>query len=139
MMRAPLIAMLASLVPALTAAAPFQTPDAVLASAPANDWQSLDPADTLYMDLPAGRVVILLAPGFAPKTIATIKALIREKYFDDASLLRSQDNYVVQWSQENKERKAAKAKLKGFVEFDRPASSSLVRLPDHDTYAGQTG
>jgi peptidylprolyl isomerase len=139
MMRAPLIAILASLVPALAAAAPFPTPDAILAGAPASDWQALDPADTLYMDLPAGRVVILLAPGFAPKTIANIKTLTREKYFDDAALLRSQDNYVVQWSQENKERKAAKASLKGFVEFDRPASSSLARLPDHDTYAAQAG
>jgi len=112
---------------------------AEMAGAPASDWQAMDPADTLYMDMPTGRVVILLAPGFAPRTIANIKALAREKYFDDASLLRSQDNYVVQWSQENKERKAAKAALKGFVEFDRPASSSLVRLPDHDTYAAQTG
>ncbi len=138
-MRASLIATLAFLVPALAAAAPFQTPEAVLAGAPAGDWQALDPANTLYMDLPAGRVVILLAPGFAPRTIANIKALTREKYFDNASLLRSQDNYVVQWSQENKIRKAAKAKLKGFVEFDRRASSSLVRLPDRDTYAPQTG
>src|SRR6478735_7595522 len=134
MKRALPIAILASLVPALAAAAPFPSPDAVLAGAPASDWQAMDPADTLYMDMPTGRVVILLAPGFAPRTIANIKALAREKYFDDASLLRSQDNYVVQWSQENKERKAAKAALKGFVEFDRPASSSLVHLPDHDTY-----
>ena len=56
-----------------------------------------------------------------------------------ASLLRSQDNYVVQWSQENKTRKAAKAKLKGYAEFERPASAALIRLPDHDTYAPQTG
>lgn len=139
MKRALPIAILASLVPAFAAAAPFQTPEAVLKAAPAGDWQAMNPADTLYMDLPAGRVVILLAPGFAPKTIANIKTLTKEKYFDDASLLRSQDNYVVQWSQENKARKAAKAGLKGFVEFDRPASPSLVRLPDHDTYAPQTG
>ena len=139
MKRALPIAILASLVPAIATAAPFQTPEAVLAAAPASDWQAMDPVDTLYMDLAAGRVVILLAPGFAPKTIANIKALAREKYFDDASLLRSQDNYVVQWSQEDKARKTAKASLKGFVEFDRPAASSLVRLPDHDTYAAQTG
>lgn len=139
MKRALPIAILASLAPAFAAAAPFQTPEAILKAAPASDWQAMDPANTLYMDLPAGRVVILLAPGFAPKTIANIKTLTKEKYFDDASLLRSQDNYVVQWSQEDKARKAAKASLKGFVEFDRPASASLVRLPDHDTYAPQTG
>src|SRR5664279_789792 len=95
--RTLLAALLMSLTPVIAAAAPYQTPDAVLAAAPAGDWQALDPADTLYMDLPAGRVVILLAPGFAPKTIANIKNLVHEKYFDDSSLLRSQDNYVVQW------------------------------------------
>ena len=134
-----LAASVMSLVSLVGAAAPFQTPDAVLAAAPATDWQSLDPADTLYMDLPTGRVVILLAPGFAPKTIANIKSLVAEKYFDDSSLLRSQDNYVVQWSQEKTAEKKAKAGLKGYVEFERPAVPSLTRLPDHDTYASQTG
>lgn len=137
--RTLLAALLVSQAPAIAAAAPFATPDGVLAAAPAGDWQALDPADTLYMDLPAGRVVILLAPGFAPKTIANIKSLVREKYFDDSSLLRSQDNYVVQWSQEKPAEKKAKATLKGTAEFERPAASSLTRLPDHDTYAPQTG
>ena len=131
------IALLAPLL--LGGAAAFPTPDSILASAPASDWQMLDPADTLYMDIPGGRVVILLAPGFAPKTVANIRALAHEKYFDDSAIVRSQDNYVVQWSQENKEKKAAKAKLKGFAEFERPLSASMVRLPDHDTYAPQTG
>jgi peptidylprolyl isomerase len=134
-----LAALLVSLTPVIAAAAHFATPDAVLAAAPAGDWQPLDPADTLYMDLPAGRVVILLAPGFAPKTVANIKSLVREKYFDNSSLLRSQDNYVVQWSQENPVEKKAKAALKGTTEFERPVASSLTRLPDRDTYAPQIG
>ena len=136
-MRRLALALLAPLL--LGGAAAFPTPDSILASAPAGDWQTLDPADTLYMDIPGGRVVILLAPSFAPKTAANIKALAREKYFDDSAIVRSQDNYVVQWSQENKEKKAAKAKLKGFAEFDRPISASFVSLPDRDTYAPQTG
>ena len=48
-------------------------PGKILASAPAGDWQTLDPADTLYMDVAGGRVVIFLASGFAPKTMANIK------------------------------------------------------------------
>jgi peptidylprolyl isomerase len=137
--RALLAAMLVSLTPMIAAAAPFPTPDAALAAAPAADWRALDPAETLYMDLPAGRVVILLAPGFAPKTIANIKNLVADKYYDDSSLLRSQDNYVVQWSQEKVAEKKAKASLKGYAEFERPVASSLTRLPDHDTYARETG
>jgi len=134
-----LATLLVSLTLVVAAAAPALTPDAVLAAAPAGDWQALDPADTLYMDLPAGRVVILLAPGFAPRTIANIKKLVHEKYFDDSALLRSQDNYVVQWSQEKVAEKKAEATLKGYVEFERPVSSSLTRLPDRDTYARETG
>src|SRR6185437_1082938 len=91
------------------------------------------------MDLPSGRVVILLAPDFAPKTVANIRQLAASRYFDNSSIVRSQDNYVVQWSQEDKAEKAANAKLKGYAEFERPVSSSLVRLPDHDTYAPITG
>jgi len=40
---------------------------------------------------------------------------------------------------EDKAKKEAKAKLKGFVEFEKPASASMTRLPDHDTYAPETG
>jgi len=91
------------------------------------------------MDLPKGRVVILLAPGFAAKTVANIKQLVAARYFDNAAIVRSQDNYVVQWSQPDKIKQAAEAKLKGYAEFERPASPGLVRLPDHDTYAPITG
>jgi peptidylprolyl isomerase len=139
MRRLPWLAALAVLAPGLAGAAAPRTPEQILAAAPAADWRVLDPAQTLYMDLPKGRVVILLAPGFAPKTVANIKALVREKYFDASAIVRSQDNYVVQWSQEDKAKKASQAKLKGFVEFERPASASLVRLPDRDTYAPITG
>lgn len=120
------------------------SPDDVLVKAPAAAWAALDPDQTLYMDLPAGRVVILLAPGFAPKTVANIKQLAAGRYFDDSAIVRSQDNYVVQWSQPDKAKQAAQAKLKGYAEFERPLSPAplspaLVRLPDRDTYAPITG
>lgn len=137
MTRAVTLALLASLF--LGGAAAYPSPDDVLAKAPADQWAALDPASTLYMDLAGGRVVILLAPGFAPKTIANIKKLAIEHYFDDSAIVRSQDNYVVQWSQEDKAKKAAYAKMKGYAEFEHPLSPGLVRLPDHDTYAPVTG
>ncbi len=137
MMRRALAAMLAPLL--LGGAAAYPSPDDVLAKAPANAWAPLEPASTLYMELPAGRVVILLAPGFAPKTVANIRQLVAARYFDNSAIVRSQDNYVVQWSQEDKAEKAANAKLTGAAEFERPLSSALMRLPDHDTYAPITG
>jgi len=44
--------------------------------------QALDPENTLYMDLAYGRVVIELRPDLAPKTVARMKELTREHFFD---------------------------------------------------------
>ena len=42
-----------------------------------------------------GRVVIELAPDFAPKNVENIKKLVREGYFDGLAMIRSQDNYTL--------------------------------------------
>ena len=51
------------------------TPDEVLKASPKSDWQALNPADALVMTLPKGQVVILLAPDFAPNSVANIRRL----------------------------------------------------------------
>ena len=43
----------------------------VLAASKPSDWRTLDPENTLYMELAGGRVVIELAPEFAPSTSPT--------------------------------------------------------------------
>ncbi|MGZ8290245.1 MAG: hypothetical protein ACXWU7_13745, partial [Telluria sp.] len=37
----------------------------IIKSSKASDWRALDPENTLYMELPGGRVIIELAPDFA--------------------------------------------------------------------------
>ena len=69
----------------------------VLAASAPSDWRPLDPNNTLYVELPAGRVLIEFAPRFAPLHVGNIKALVRAGYFDGLSVLRVQDNYVAQW------------------------------------------
>lgn len=112
----------------------------ILAASPTGDWQPVDPADVLVMQLPAGRVLIELAPAFAPKTVANIKTLVRAHYFDGAAIVRAQDNYVVQWSRTD-HRPSVGAKLRIAPEFDRATQrdAGFVRLPDPDTYAPETG
>ena len=78
----------------------------VLAATTPGDWRALDPENTLYVELAAGRVVIELAPAFAPQHVANVKALVREGYFDGLAIIRSQDNYVVQWGDPDGERRA---------------------------------
>lgn len=70
----------------------------VLAESPAEDWRTLDPANTLYMRLDSGVVVIELAPAFAPQHVENIRALVRAGAFDGGAVVRSQDNYVAQWT-----------------------------------------
>lgn len=108
------------------------------------DWRPLDPANTLYLEFPVGRVVIELAPNFAPQNVANIKTLVKEKYFDGLAVLRSQDNYVAQWGDPHSEKNprslgSAKAKVAG--EFSVPLSQDrhFVRQRDADGYAPEIG
>jgi len=109
-----------------------------------SDWRTLDPANALYLDLATGRVIIELAPAFAPAHIANIRTLAHEHYWDGLSINRSQDNFVVQWgdpAEDDKTRKSlgtAKAHLP--AEFTRKSAGvAFVKLPDHDGWAPQVG
>ncbi|MCA1854324.1 peptidylprolyl isomerase [Massilia oculi] len=115
--------------------------DVVKASKP-GDWRPLDPDNTLYMDLPTGRVVIELAPAFAPATAANIRALVREQYFDGLAIIRSQDGFVVQWGDANEEQpRAYKAAKTVKAEFTAPMKSAgaFTPLKDGDVYAPEVG
>ncbi|MDH5759550.1 MAG: peptidylprolyl isomerase [Gemmatimonadota bacterium] len=70
----------------------------ILGTAADTDWRTVDPENTLYLELPGGRVVIELAPDFAPRHVQNIRQLVRALRFDGGAIGRSQDNYVVQWS-----------------------------------------
>jgi peptidylprolyl isomerase len=113
----------------------------ILTTSPAADWRTLDPQNTLYLQLAKGRVVIELAPDFAPHHVANIEALVREGYFDGLAIVRVQDNYVVQWADPDSKRSVGGAKQTLQAEFTRPYDGALpfTPLPDPDTYAPQTG
>jgi cyclophilin family peptidyl-prolyl cis-trans isomerase len=150
-MAAPLL-VTALLAGALAAGAQTPSPDAkprsmqeILDGSKAADWRNLDPMRTLYMDLDAGRVVIELAPEFAPAHVANIRALAKGGYWNGLSINRSQDNFVVQWgdpAEEEKDRKplskGAKPKLP--AEFTRSNRNiPFTPLPDADGWARQVG
>jgi cyclophilin family peptidyl-prolyl cis-trans isomerase len=112
----------------------------------AADWRALDPDNTLYMDLPGGRVVIELAPAFAPNHVKNIKALVRAHYFDGLAVLRVQDNFVVQWGDPNDDDKDKARPIKDAqktlkAEFTAPSSriARFAPMPERDGYAPQVG
>ena len=132
---------LAALAAAPALAAPGPSSQEILDRSPAADWRTVDPARTLYMDLPAGRVVIELAPAFAPNHVANIEALARAHYFDGAAIVREQDNYVAQWSQPDEAKPLGEAKKTLQAEFTHALdnATAFTRLPDPETYAAETG
>jgi peptidylprolyl isomerase len=135
---------------AISAAEPAQgksplTAD-VLANSKPGDWRPLDPENTLYVELATGRVVIELAPAFAPRHVANVKALAREHYFDGLPLVRAQDNYVAMWADPDAEKpdKArrilhAQRTLPPEFECDLDPKIPFTLLPDGDVYAPEVG
>lgn len=127
-------------------AAPTRSMGEILAASDPAEWRTPDPQQTLYLELPVGRVVIELAPAFAPVHVANIKALVAERYFDGLAILRAQDNFVVQWGDPAGDdpaqaRGVGKAQRTLPGEFTRPWQDSLpfTRLPDADGYAPEVG
>src|SRR5262245_8145265 len=121
----------------------------VLEASKPSDWRPLDPENTVYLDLATGRVVIELAPAFAPNHVANVKALAREGFFDGLTINRVQDNYVTQWGDpdsddrdgdSSKARPVKTGKRTLAAEFSRPAAGvSLTPLRDGDVYAPEVG
>jgi peptidylprolyl isomerase len=55
-----------------------------------------DLENTLYMDVPAGRVVIEMRPDLAPETVAQIKKLVRQGFYDGIVFHRVIDGFMAQ-------------------------------------------
>jgi peptidylprolyl isomerase len=117
----------------------------ILAESAPSDWRRPRPEDLLQLELPAGRVVIELAPGFAPRHAANLRALARGRYFDGLAVVRAQDGFVVQWGDPDagdpaKARPFGQASRTLPAEFSRPAAGlPFTRLPDGDVYAPEVG
>ncbi|MBK7506576.1 MAG: peptidylprolyl isomerase [Bacteroidetes bacterium] len=130
--------------PATTPAPPRSMAE-LLASSPPSDWRRLAPEDTLQLELPSGRVVIALAPAFAPAHAANLRALARERYFDGLAVVRAQDNFVVQWGdpaagEAGAERPITTGRRTLPPEFTRAAAGlPFTPLPDGDVFAPEVG
>src|SRR4030095_3724643 len=81
-----------ALLSAATLAADTETPARrttaeIIAAAGPGGLRAPGPANTLYMQLASGRVVIELAPDFAPQHADNIRTLVREGYFDGLAII----------------------------------------------------
>ena len=136
--------LLASTVLLLAAAPPAKpkTPSDIVAAAPANAWKDVDPDDLMVIELRNGaQVIIQLAPLFAPVHVANIRALAKGGWWSGAAIYRVQDNYVVQWGNNETEKAFPKRVVeKPPAEYHRSLKGLTVRpLGYADDYAAKAG
>lgn len=84
--------------PAPTAPTVISDPGGVIATAPEADWREIDIKSLVIFETSRGRLVLELAPDFAPAHIAAVRRLVALGRFDGGAITRVQDNYVIQWA-----------------------------------------
>ena len=118
------------------------TPNDIVAAAPASAWKTIPADDLMVIDLKnGGRVVVQLAPAYAPVHVANIKALARSGYWNGATVYRVQDDYVAQWGLNDSDKPWPKGvAAKPPAEYERPLKGlQVTRLGSPDPYAPAAG
>jgi peptidylprolyl isomerase len=70
-------------------------------AAPAADWRSLDPDNSLVIETSRGRIIVEMRPDLAPLAVARIKLLAREHVYDGLLFHRVIDGFVDQTGNPN--------------------------------------
>ena len=141
-MRSLMLVTAAALLIGTAPAKKLPTPNDIVAQAPASAWKTIPAEDLLVMDLAnGGRIVIQLAPRFAPVHVANIRALARGAYWNGATVYRVQDDYVAQWGLNESDKPwPAGVTAKPPAEYSRPLKGLTVRpLGSPDPYAPAAG
>jgi len=120
-----LLATMASAQTPPTPAPKKMTPNEIVAAAPPSAWKAIPAKDLLVMTLAGGgKVLIQLAPDFAPVHVANIRRLAMSTYWRGSSVYRVQDNYVAQW---------------GINEVKRALPPGVIERPPHEYWRSAAG
>lgn len=103
----------------------------------AGDWQPIPDDDVLVFTLRNGRKFVLrLAPAYAPRHVANIRALARAHWWDGTSVYRVQDNYVAQWGDASEKKPLPAGVIANPPpEFEHARKTAVTRLSRPDPYA----
>ena len=80
-------------------AAPKPRPAAPLANPAAPgpaDWRTPDPNDVLLIDTNKGRIIVEMVPEVAPQTVARVRELAHEHFYDGLRFFRVIDDFMAQ-------------------------------------------
>jgi peptidylprolyl isomerase len=121
------------------------TPVSAVAAKPGEpietDWRAIPDDELLVVTLASGRqVVIRLAAAMAPQHVGHIRTLARNRWWDDASVYRVQENWVAQWGDAT-EKKPLPAGVTDHpaAEFEIAEFRPAVRMSKADSYSTASG
>ena len=134
------LALAAQPAPQKKEAAKPPSPGEIAAAAPASAWRRIADDDLLIFTLANNRkIVIQLAPGFAPEHVKRMRLLANRKWWDDTSVYRVQDNYVAQWGDVTEKKKLPEGVADtGPSEYTRLGVRPVIKVKP-DPYASIVG
>ena len=103
-------------------------------------WRALNINNTVLLTLPHGKVVIELAPQFAPKNVAQVTHLIKKSFYDNEKFYRVIDGFVAQAgpkSGSKKDKSVPLLTIEGQWEISKDWAFTPVQT--NDLFAKQTG
>ena len=120
---------------------PGPTVAEIMAAAPEGAWEAPPADELLYLDVPAGRMVVRLVPEMAPAHAAQLRVLAAEGYYDGLGFYRVPIGFVAQGGDETGERDLGSAAPSLAAEFEAPwdAVPGWTSLGHADGYAPAAG
>ena len=105
----------------------------------AEEWVTIDPEQTLYVEIPRGRIVIALSSELAQGHVAQVKELARRGHYDGLRFYRVA-SHVAQGGSYGWDRSGVRAPRLA-AEFDEPWSDSysFTAIDEPDRYGEQPG
>ncbi|KQM89223.1 peptidylprolyl isomerase [Sphingomonas sp. Leaf22] len=128
--------MIAALLQAAAPAAPPTPADPV-----DGDWRTIPDDELLVMTLAGDkRVVIRLAPRYAPVHVDNLRKLARAHWWDGSSVYRVQDNYVAQWGDVTEKKPLPSSVIANPpAEYVTGSYDAVTQMTRRDPYAAKSG
>ncbi len=103
-------------------------------------WRELDPENTVFVEMPAGLVIIELNPAFAPETVKQFKQLAADRFYDGLSFYRVIDGFVAQGGDGSDLGELSNVPLvDAEFEIDWNEEFSYMQVQSPDMFAPETG
>jgi len=103
-------------------------------------WRQLDLNNTVLLTLPQGKVVIELAPQFAPKHVAQFSQLTKQSFYDKTKFYRVIDGFVAQAGPKDGSEKDKSVPILAMEgEWPTDKNWSFTSTQKNDLFAQETG